>query len=120
MDFTVTIDLTGQGAQTFNPATDRRNNVFLSLAIDRGTFFANRDLGSRLYLLTRAKCTVRTEGLARDYAAEALAWLLETGRAAAIDIATSRNPEKGRIDMVVTVDWGDGQPVAYQHFVQVV
>lgn len=42
--------------------------------------------GSRLWLLQRAKQTEETRRRARDYAAEALEWLLGAGLATAIDV----------------------------------
>jgi len=43
--------------------------------------------GSRLWLLTREKQTEETRRRARDYAAEALDWLMPAGLATAVDVA---------------------------------
>ncbi len=45
-------------------------------------------IGSRLWLLDRAKRTVGTLSRARDYIAEALQWLIDDGVVAKFDIAT--------------------------------
>lgn len=47
---------------------------------------SNNAIGSRLWLLTRAKHTTATLGLAEAYIAEALQWLLDDGVASKIDI----------------------------------
>ena len=43
-------------------------------------------IGSRLWLLARGKRTAETVRLARDYALEALAWLLSDGIAGSLDV----------------------------------
>lgn len=45
-------------------------------------------IGSRLWLLDRAKQTQETLGRAHDYIVEALEWLIGDGIAAAIDVTT--------------------------------
>ncbi|NOG69821.1 phage GP46 family protein [Roseicella sp. DB1501] len=56
-----------------------------------GSSFADRQLGSRLWTLDRAKKVGQTPLLlqARDYCKEALAWMIEDGIAAKIDVRTS-------------------------------
>jgi len=44
-------------------------------------------IGSRLWLLRRATQTERTERLAEQYCREALAWLIEDGVAAKVDVS---------------------------------
>jgi phage gp46-like protein len=52
-----------------------------------GDAFAATDrIGSRLWLLTRAKQTEETRRRAEDYAAEALAWLVEDGLATSVSV----------------------------------
>jgi phage gp46-like protein len=52
-----------------------------------GDAFALEDrIGSRLWLLTRAKQTEETRRRAEDYATEALAWLIEDGLATGITV----------------------------------
>lgn len=46
----------------------------------------NYPIGSRLWLLERAKQTSETLARAKDYMAEALQWLIDDGVAASIDI----------------------------------
>lgn len=46
-------------------------------------------IGSRLWLLSREKATNKTLERARGYARDALAWLIEDGIAATVEVATS-------------------------------
>lgn len=47
-------------------------------------------IGSRLWLLARAKITVQTPALARQYAEEALAWLVADGVASQVLVEAER------------------------------
>lgn len=72
-------------------------------------------IGSRLWLLARAKRTAETLTRAEGYAAEALAWLVEDGVAAAVDVAASWGGAAGdQLRLVVTIRRrdGSGQPDA--------
>ncbi len=51
---------------------------------------ANDRIGSRLWLLARAKLTTQTILRAREYAVEALQWLIEDGVATRIDVTAER------------------------------
>ena len=51
---------------------------------------ANDRIGSRLWLLSRAKLTDTTAQKAKDYAREALQWLLDNGVAARVDVTALR------------------------------
>lgn len=53
-----------------------------------GDSFDTKPVGSRLWLLLRAKRTTETLRRARDMIAEALAWLVDDGIAASIDVTT--------------------------------
>lgn len=63
-------------------------------------------LGSRLHELPRERRTLQTAELARQYASEALAWLVEDGVAERVDVAASL-PERGMLQIDVTVVRGD-------------
>jgi phage gp46-like protein len=52
-----------------------------------GNLLDDQPIGSRLWLLRRAKHLPETLRLARDYIREALSWLLADGIAASLDIA---------------------------------
>jgi phage gp46-like protein len=51
---------------------------------------ANDRIGSRLWLLARAKLTLTTVQRAQDYAEEALQWLIDDGVAARIAVRAER------------------------------
>lgn len=57
-------------------------DTFPNVASDR--------IGSRLWLLVRAKLTDETVLRARDYAIEALQWMIEDGVAARVDVEAER------------------------------
>lgn len=50
----------------------------------------NDRIGSRLWLLSRAKLTAETLKRAREYAVEALQWLIDDGIAARVDVEVER------------------------------
>jgi phage gp46-like protein len=93
------------------------NNIFLSLNMPRGSWWFNQQFGSRLHELNREKDVARVEMLARKYAEEALQWLLESGRAAAVEAATVR--VSGGLLLTVTVTPAAGESVNFEKFVPV-
>lgn len=58
--------------------------------------------GSRLWLLSRSKATEEVTLLAREYAQEALQWLIEDGVATEVNVTAERG-EEGRLDLSVEV-----------------
>lgn len=52
---------------------------------------SNDRIGSRLWLLTRSKLLPETVRKAREYAEEALAWLVQDGVAARVDVEAERH-----------------------------
>lgn len=92
--------------------TDRRANDDDQLSLDesrRGwwadTYFENRNdkIGSRLWLLRRAKIITSTLTRARDYVLEATSWLIEDNVASSINVDTEFM--SGRMDvMLITVE----------------
>lgn len=50
----------------------------------------NDRIGSRLWLLSRAKITTETIARAKEYAEEALQWLIEDGVASRVDVESER------------------------------
>ena len=67
----------------------------------------NDRLGSRLWLLGREKVNQETLNRAREYAAEALAWLVEDGVAAAVEIEAEWQAD-GLLAMAVTIELAAG------------
>lgn len=121
MDFTIETD--GISADmTFEKVEDIRNNVFLSLYIDKGSFFLNPEFGSRLYLLKRAKLTPNTEKLAIEYCKEALQWIINIGRATKFEYFTEidklQNPN--RLKILIRGYQEEKEIISYEHFLEVV
>lgn len=123
MDFRIlTDDDATVGRMTFDAAGDIMNNVYLSLVVRRGSWFQNPGFGSRLHLLQRAKNTQKTAALAEEYCREALQWLIDTGRATRVDVATERDRSQDlhRLKVLVAVTQADGRQVTFERFVEVV
>lgn len=120
MDFRIDM-VAGLPVQTLDKAVDIRNNVILSLLVDRGAWFFNPKFGSRLYLLRREKLTQRVVDLAVSYAKEALEWLIECGRASKVEVSavSDANLQAGRMLLHVQVTQANGEQVAFRHFVEV-
>lgn len=66
------------------------NPVYLRLMVPLGSWWANPKLGSKLHLLQRNKDVSRIRILARQYAEEALAPLVEDGRAISVTVTASQ------------------------------
>lgn len=64
-------------------------------------------IGSRLWLLSRAKLTTETISRAKGYALEALQWLIDQGVAGGVDVVVER-PNLFQLSLGVTVTRGDG------------
>lgn len=68
---------------------------------------ANDRIGSRLWLLAREKLLPATYNRAREYAQEALAWMVDDGLARRVDVQVERHADAG-IAMAVTIYRNDG------------
>ena len=116
-DFNINLT-SGLAEMTFDQADSMWNNIYISLTMKQGSFFAAPEFGSKLYTLTRAKNTPRTEQNVKDYCKQALQWLMTTGRATSISVVTQRL--FARINFEVTVIKANGVPVSFTSFVEVV
>lgn len=74
---------------------------------------AGDQVGSRLWLLGREKELAETLRKAREYGREALAWLIEDGIAASVDV-TATAPRRGLLRLAVTVNRRDGSTINHQ------
>jgi phage gp46-like protein len=107
MDFQIEM-ASGLGKMTFEKAGDMNllNNIFLSLMVPRGGFFARPEFGSRLHELLRMKNNPASADLARDYCQEALQWLIDCGKVTSFDISVERvpdeNPHRLKVQVVAT------------------
>jgi phage gp46-like protein len=71
-------------------------------------------IGSRLWLLSREKEVPEPLRKAREYAQEALAWLVDDGICARVEIAVSV-PRRGVLGLVATLYRRDGRTENYQY-----
>ena len=67
---------------------------------------ANDQIGSRLWLLSRAKLTNQTISDCQDYAKEALQWLIDDNVAIGIDVTAERQGTD-RLALGITITRGD-------------
>lgn len=91
--------------------------VLMRLNVHRGKYWANPDLGSRFYLMRRAKDVPRNLLLAKQYADEALDGLVPA-RAQSL-ITTAKRSEKGRVDLHIEVERLTGAKQIIIYFIQV-
>lgn len=126
MDFAIDIatDGTAIGEMTFDEAEDGNmmNNIFCSLMIPKGSWFMNPSFGSRLHLLQRAKNTEKTANLAAEYCKEALQWLIDCGKATAVDVSVERDTtsDTGRLKAIVEVTKATGETTSFATWVDVI
>ena len=76
-----------------------------------GDALEGRALGGRLWTLGRAKTTNENLQRARDFAAEALAWLMADGIATAVEIDATRTDQDGsgaRLSLSIEIVRGNG------------
>lgn len=93
------------------------NAVYLRLATPLGSYWQDLTLGSRLHELQRLKDVARVAVLARQYAEQALAPLLDDGRAKRVTVTTER--QSGRLAMHIEVLDASGRTQTFQHAVKV-
>ena len=124
MDYAIAIDATnGHGQMTFVKSSTIMNNIYLSLMLRRGSYFADPAFGSRLHLLKRAKDTARTARLAMDYCKEALQWMLDTGRAASVQVYAKRDLSEHTRRLMLLVEGippQGGNAVTFTTFIEVI
>lgn len=96
---------------------DLSNAVYLRLETPLGSYWPDPSLGSRLHTLRRMKDKERVSLLARQYAEEALAPLVNDGRAAAVSVTSERS--NGRLVLRIRVEDASGQVHEFSHPVAV-
>lgn len=101
--------------ENFNPELIQA--IVMRLKIHRRKYWANPNLGSRLYLLRRSKDVPRNKLLAVQYADEALEDLIPS-RVADIDVTASQS-ERSRLDLHIEVTLLTGQKQTILYFVPV-
>jgi phage gp46-like protein len=119
MDFAIVTD--GMTSSlTFGKADTIINNVFLSLSVVQGSWFANPQFGMRKR--ERMKNTEQNARLVAEDAKAALKWLVDTGRATAVEVSAQRDrtQDVSRLKLLVEVTQADGRSVTFEKFVEVV
>ena len=98
------------------------NAVYLRLMTQLGSYWADPQLGSKLHLLARTKDLPRIERLAKQYAEQALAPIVDDGRASLIEVSTERIkvPDgSGRLNLLIEVTAANGERLTFSHPVKV-
>jgi len=116
MDFKINIE-EGRGKLTLETTSTLLNNVYLSLSIRKGSWWFAPKFGSELHLLRQEKDVAAAAMLAKKYTEEALQWLLDTGRASAVDVVVERIT--GGLLITGTVTTAAGVQVPFSKFVTV-
>ena len=116
MDFQIQFDQgTNTGALVFAKNTDIRTSMFLSMNINKGDFFQNRNFGNNLYKIK--KITPQNIALAKQYIEDSVRWLIQTGRAKSIDVIVEQDSSMlGQLDIKITVTQPDGLIITYTQF----
>lgn len=78
-----------------------------------GDAFSRRRIGSRLWLLSREKQTAEVVNRAREYAREALAWLVEDGVASAIEVSAAILAP-GQLGLHISVSRNPSPPASFR------
>lgn len=73
------------------------------------------NIGSKLYLLDRSKSIQETLILARQYATEAVQWLVDEGHLAAIQSVTTSDLGDNQIQIVIQYKSIDGEVNRHRH-----
>lgn len=119
MDYTLTPNTGGSADLSYAKSDDLFVNVYLSLAIVRGSWWFNPDFGLRRR--PRMKNTPALAALLAQDCKDALQWLLDNGRATAVvvtPLAVPNRPTWLNIQCAVTA--ATGRTVTYDKFVEVV
>jgi len=121
MDFAIAIvQVSLAGSMTWEECTTIANNVFLSLSVERGSFFHRPGFGLRKR--ARMKNTESTAALIRSDYKEALQWLVDTGRARSVAVSVQRDVlvDQHRLKILVEVTQADGRTLRFNTFREVV
>jgi phage gp46-like protein len=116
--FGLAFDDDGKPVMSFDKDDSIIQNIWLSIFIKKGSFWAAPDLGSRLYLVKKVIPSAAVD--AKAYIDECLKWLLDSGRMLDVTVTCELNATQKRIDISVVGHKGTGQDVKFDTFYQVV
>ena len=91
----------------FIERTARTDDQIPDGSTDRRGFWADPDMGSRRWLISREKLTQNTANRLREYDREALQWLIDDGIATSVEVTTTLAPP-ARIDELIIITRADG------------
>lgn len=118
MDYTITLN--GDAADMSHAkSADIGNNLYLSLAIRKGTWWLDPEFGLRDR--GRMKITEKNIRLVRGDCLEALQWILDSGRARSVEVTVSRDTQNlNRLQASIEAVQADGRKVTFDKFIEVV
>ena len=110
----------GQGQMTFEKADNIMNNIFLSIMIEKGSFFFNPEFG--LKKRPGLKNIDRYAALLVEDCKAALQWIIDIGRAVKFDISTERDMQLdlNRLRLLIEATQVNGQIITFETFLEVV
>ena len=118
-DFQIDITNPVEPGLTYDKETTVINNIYLSLAIKKGSFFQNTELGSLLH--TIKKIIPTTPNLVIDYINQALKWIVDAGRITDLEVISEIDDNvMNRVNFKVTATQANGLLVTFTNFVSVV
>jgi len=120
MDYAIAVDAGNlTGTMSWEACDSLVNNMFLSLAVERGAWWHNPAFGLRRR--QRLKNTETTAALIRHDYLEALQWLLDTGKAKEVLVTVRRDRavDLNRLLILVEVAQADNRRVSFTVFQEV-
>lgn len=106
------------GSAKADPHKGLANAVYVRLLTPLGSYWADRELGSRLYELQREKDVSRVMLLAKQYTLNALKPLVTSKRVQSIDCETFK-PVNSRLELHAIVTTYEGETIRFKKFIQV-
>lgn len=82
---------------------------------DRRGWWADPEMGSRLWLLCREKHLPVVIARAKEYAEEALAWMITKGKAKAVDVQVEGDDDTLALAIVITLLDGTVEEYSYRY-----
>ncbi|MDR2551461.1 MAG: phage GP46 family protein [Desulfobulbus sp.] len=121
MDYAITVDARNlTGRMSWDACDSLVNNVFLSLAVERGSWWHNPEFGLRKR--RRLKNTESTAALIRHDYLDALQWLIDTKKALEVEVEVWRDRaiDLHRMLIAIEVRQADNRRVSFTVFREVV
>jgi phage gp46-like protein len=118
MDFTLS-SVNGKPTMGWLKSMNITSNIVVLTSLRKGSFFQNPSLGNELFNIK--KLTDQNVNLAKQYIEEALAPLLQTGRATSIAVTTERDSgDVNRLNYKVEATQPDGLIITYVNWYSVI